>query len=183
MGPWELSLNRLSARKDVVGGGRELSFTHPGPQKLGVLACGAHDLRELSLAPFPETCENCHMTKPTNPTAAPPFSRANLGRSHPNHKERGPAKWYYTYEDIADLTGLKLASVYNARSRGEFDPDDFDSVIRFIAPRLRTQRLDREVKPEVQAEPKCQCESKRDGYSPVNRAFFCLTCGLETRRI
>lgn len=52
-------------------------------------------------------------------------------RDHPNHKERGPAKFYFTYEDIAAATGLSVATVRKKKSHGELDPKDFLSVLRF----------------------------------------------------
>lgn len=57
-------------------------------------------------------------------------------RSHPNHRERGPAKNYYTYQDVADILGVRVESVRRWNSQGVLDIKDFESVVKFIAKKL-----------------------------------------------
>ena len=59
--------------------------------------------------------------------------RDQFGR---RHNERGPAKYVFTYNELAELVGMKVRSVHNAKGRGEFDPQDIGSVIRWAALRL-----------------------------------------------
>ena len=60
------------------------------------------------------------------------WSETNQGRQHPNYKERGPARYTYTYEDLALITGMKVASLHVAKSRGDFDIKDLVSVAEYI---------------------------------------------------
>lgn len=40
-------------------------------------------------------------------------------------------QWTYNYETLAALTGLARDTVYQHKSRGYFDPNDFKSVILY----------------------------------------------------
>jgi hypothetical protein len=53
-------------------------------------------------------------------------------RNKRGHKERGPARYSFTYQDLAEAVGLKARSVRNAKVRGEFDWTDLVSVARYI---------------------------------------------------
>lgn len=65
---------------------------------------------------------------PTNP--------ADPRIKFPKHKERGPARHSFTYNDLAELLGCKVGTLYNARHRRELDPMDIESVVNYVAPRL-----------------------------------------------
>lgn len=61
-------------------------------------------------------------------------------RVNPRHRERGPARFTFTYQDIADLTGMTVAAVRNAasatkRGAAELNPRDLASVVRFVVAR------------------------------------------------
>lgn len=45
---------------------------------------------------------------------------------------RGPRKFCWTWHDLSRATGLRLRVLYDRRRSGEFDPDDFESVVRFV---------------------------------------------------
>jgi hypothetical protein len=57
------------------------------------------------------------------------------------HRERGPAKFVYTYADIARAAGVAPKTARNAAVRGkrgvdpELDPRSLESVVAFIARR------------------------------------------------
>lgn len=49
------------------------------------------------------------------------------------HRERGRAKYSFTYEDIARVSNVSVKTVRNsAVHRAELDPHDLESVIRFV---------------------------------------------------
>lgn len=52
----------------------------------------------------------------------------------PGHRERGPRRGTFTYEDIARATGLSVGTViaYAAGRRRKFSMDDFASVAAFL---------------------------------------------------
>lgn len=56
-----------------------------------------------------------------------------------SHRERGRAKYKFTYEDIAATAGVSLKTVRNAAAKheghAELDPRDLESVIRFVLKR------------------------------------------------
>jgi hypothetical protein len=72
-------------------------------------------------------------------------------RDHANYKDRGPKQFAYTYQDIAKAVGLKVRSVQNARSRGEFDPENLASVAAYINGRIHP-RLAEALGPELTEE-------------------------------
>ena len=43
-----------------------------------------------------------------------------------------PHKFKYTYKDIANLTGLELATIWKYAQQNKFDPNDLESTINFI---------------------------------------------------
>jgi hypothetical protein len=65
-------------------------------------------------------------------TVIPKILHEDDPRNKYKHRERGPARYPYTYRDLAEAVGLKLRSVQNAKSRGEFAWDDMVSVARYI---------------------------------------------------
>jgi hypothetical protein len=74
-------------------------------------------------------------------------------RLNPGHRERGPARFTFTYQDIADLTGMTVAAVRNAASAtkrvpAELNPRDLASVVRFIVAR-QERALRRALRREV----------------------------------
>ncbi len=69
-------------------------------------------------------------------------TRGGIGERHPDdprvrfpgHRERGPRRGTFTYEDLARATGLTVGTVvaYAAGKRRRFSLDDFASVAVFI---------------------------------------------------
>ena len=58
-----------------------------------------------------------------------------------SHRERGPIKHFYTCEDIRKAVGFKqIRSIYQAKYRGDFDPEDLVSVAEYIC-RKRIAKL------------------------------------------
>lgn len=51
------------------------------------------------------------------------------------HKERGPKRFTYTYEDLARLSGVTIDALRKRISRGAFDPNSFESVIQYLVSR------------------------------------------------
>jgi hypothetical protein len=66
-----------------------------------------------------------------------------------SHRERGRAKYTFTYEDIATAAGVSLKTVRNAAAKheghAELDPRDLESVIRFVL-RRRSDLLEMPAK-------------------------------------
>lgn len=48
-----------------------------------------------------------------------------------DHSERGPRRFSYTYEDIADFLSMSPGAVRVAVSRGHFDPTSIQSIFEF----------------------------------------------------
>lgn len=67
----------------------------------------------------------------------------------PNHHERGPKRWMYTYADIARAAGLSVGTVKNYKKLGRFDPADLASVARLICREDRRERKSSEVGTKV----------------------------------
>lgn len=55
---------------------------------------------------------------------APVRANRALGEEEPH---------FWTYSDLQQLTGKELKAIYQHRTRGSFDPDDFGSVVRWVA--------------------------------------------------
>ena len=51
-------------------------------------------------------------------------------------------QWTFTYQDLCDLTGMSLNTVQTHRKRNNFDPDNLESVLVWLA---------RNAKPELKA--------------------------------
>lgn len=51
------------------------------------------------------------------------------------NKGRQPTKFYFTYQDIADIVGLDVETVRKYSRDGAFDPNDLKSVVKFIESR------------------------------------------------
>lgn len=49
-----------------------------------------------------------------------------------SHSKRGPKKYYYTYQKLADITGISLAGVKKAAARGELRMGDMLSVAKWL---------------------------------------------------
>ena len=64
------------------------------------------------------------------PTGPPKVPTGTL-RDHPNHRERGPKTFLYTYRDLARLFGTSVAGARQAAYRGSYDPSDLASVCRY----------------------------------------------------
>jgi len=47
------------------------------------------------------------------------------------HKERGPKKHFYTYEDLSVLFKMSVVSVRKAVSRKRFDPNNLESICQY----------------------------------------------------
>ncbi len=60
----------------------------------------------------------------------------NRLREHVNHKERGPIRHYYTYQDVADVLGVRVESVRRYHCQGKIDINNFSSVVQFVAAQL-----------------------------------------------
>lgn len=55
-------------------------------------------------------------------------------RNHPRYRAHGPRKATFTYQDIAEATGLCLETVvaYASGKRAQYKIDDFQSVAAFL---------------------------------------------------
>jgi hypothetical protein len=55
-------------------------------------------------------------------------------RQNPGHRERGPKRFSFTYEDIAQAAGIAVGSVKNAAAgrHATLDPNRLESVVEFI---------------------------------------------------
>lgn len=51
------------------------------------------------------------------------------------HRERSVKRFEYTFEDIAQATGLSVRSLYNHVAKGDLDPASLVSVSAFIVTR------------------------------------------------
>ncbi len=51
-------------------------------------------------------------------------------RDQPGFKERGPKKFYYTYQDIATLLRVKINTVQHLVSSKKLDPHSLESIIQ-----------------------------------------------------
>ncbi len=57
------------------------------------------------------------------------------------HRERGDARFSFTYADIARCAGIAKKTAQNAAALNRFDPENLDSVISFVlAHRARLAR-------------------------------------------
>lgn len=54
---------------------------------------------------------------------------------HPNWRPRGPRRFAFTYQDIADAAGRSVWAVKRAVYRGKLDPRDLSSVVEWVARR------------------------------------------------
>ena len=59
----------------------------------------------------------------------------------PSRSGKGNRLWVLTYGQIEAWTGLRLNSVRAYASRGEFDPRDIDSVLRWVNARRARRSL------------------------------------------
>ena len=48
------------------------------------------------------------------------------------HKERGCKKFFYTYQDIADLLGISISRVQHLKSEGKLNPASLKSIMGYI---------------------------------------------------
>ena len=65
-------------------------------------------------------------------------SKVNPRDYFPQHRERGPKRFEYTYADLADALGMTEVAVRQAVSRGKFDPHSLPSICHFWAHHRRT---------------------------------------------
>lgn len=49
-----------------------------------------------------------------------------------NYKERGAKKFYYTYQDIAEVLGISISRVQHLKSEGKIDPASLMSVVEYL---------------------------------------------------
>ena len=63
-------------------------------------------------------------------------------RRRPGHRERGMARYSYTYQDLADACGCSVNAVSVAKSRGKFDPHDIVSVARWLRDRGALEKVE-----------------------------------------
>jgi len=58
-------------------------------------------------------------------------------RDHPNHRERGPMRFSYTYADIARAAGVSARTARNAAcgDQPELDPQSLKSVVDYVMSR------------------------------------------------
>ncbi len=70
---------------------------------------------------------------------------------------RTPQEWTFGYRDLMDATGLTLENLYQFRSRNDFDPENFASVVKFIARhgklKLRKEILNYMISRELTEKP------------------------------
>ena len=50
-------------------------------------------------------------------------------------------EYRYTLKDIAELAGMSRTALNVAKVRGKIEPDDFESVVSFLAKRIIDKRL------------------------------------------
>lgn len=48
---------------------------------------------------------------------------------YPNHKERGPKRFIYTYGDLATLFNVKVDTIRHWVSNGKLDPYSLSSIV------------------------------------------------------
>ncbi len=58
------------------------------------------------------------------------FTKDNPGKGKSSHR------FSFTYADISLLTGLGIPTLRKYRAQGKFNPDNFKSVVEFVAQRL-----------------------------------------------
>ena len=56
----------------------------------------------------------------------------NDPRSNPNHKERGCKKFFYTYQDIANVVSLSVSRVQHLKIEGKIIPESLKSIIDYV---------------------------------------------------
>lgn len=59
-------------------------------------------------------------------------------REDPRHRERGPKKFHFTYEDIGRAAGVSLGTARTYASTGRYDPRDLRSVAEFVLRRPKS---------------------------------------------
>lgn len=78
---------------------------------------------------------------------------------------RPPQEWSFGYSDLMDATGLTLENLYQFRTREDFDPEDFVSVVKFIARhgklKLRRQMIDYMLSRELTEKPGAKKKERR----------------------
>lgn len=55
-------------------------------------------------------------------------------------KGRYPSKFFFTYEDYANVFGLSVEAVRKHAQRGNYDPNDLVSVLEFLNNRLNEEK-------------------------------------------
>lgn len=67
------------------------------------------------------------------------YNKAVKQGYYPKHKRsgRGYSKFYYTFKDMANITGLKVETVREYGQKGKFNPRDLLSVSKFLIGRVR----------------------------------------------
>lgn len=74
------------------------------------------------------------------------------------NKGRGYTKFYYTYADIAQVTGLPIQTIRKHVSKKRFIPGNLKSLFRY----LLKNRPKRKLKPKNKPEKKAEMPKKRE---------------------
>lgn len=53
-----------------------------------------------------------------------------------HRKVRGKQRWRYGIEDLQRITGLSYRAITSRISRGEFEMDNLESIVRWLIPLL-----------------------------------------------
>ncbi len=72
----------------------------------------------------------------------------NDPRNNPKHRERGPKRFEYGYADIAHVAGTSEANVRAHVYKGDLDPEDLASVLRFAFRRWKENQASEAKEPE-----------------------------------
>lgn len=58
------------------------------------------------------------------------------------HRERGPKKYFYTQEDLAETFGMTRGALRAAVTRGLVDPESFKSIVEYYVRRQGEQLVE-----------------------------------------
>jgi hypothetical protein len=59
------------------------------------------------------------------------------------HRERGPKKYFYTQEDLAEAFGMTRGALRVAMARGQVDPESLQSIVEYFVRRQGEQLIER----------------------------------------
>lgn len=77
-----------------------------------------------------------------------------------------PKFFVWNYEDLIKLTGMSMEALYQARSRGSFDPENLGSVVLFLG-RHGTQEFRTQLVLEAIARDKEESSAVKEGRKKI----------------